>query len=85
MCSDLKLHEVPMIFYPFSLQDEMKRKQEEMSKSVLAAEQEITTLQSNNDSVKVCPNIECPIIGNTHFTCVTHCLVFVLTKKVENL
>lgn len=85
MCLDLKLHEVTMIFSPFSLQGEMKRKQEEMSKSVLAAEKEITTLQSNNDSVKVCPNIEGPIIGNSHFTSVTHCLVFVLTKKVQNL
>lgn len=63
----------------------MQRKQEEISQGVLAAEQEIMTLQSNNDSVKVCPNIEGPIIGNIHFTSVTHCLVFVLNKNVNSL
>lgn len=38
----------------FFLQAEMQRKQEEISRSVLAAEQEIIKLQSNSDSTKVC-------------------------------
>lgn len=32
----------------------MQRKKEEISQGVLAAEQEIMKLRSNNDSVKVC-------------------------------
>lgn len=68
-------------FFSFSLQAEMQRKQEEISQGVLAAQQEILTLQNNNDSVEVGPNIEGPIIGNTHFTRVTNCLAFDLTKK----
>lgn len=63
----------------------MQRKQEEISQAVSEAEQEIMTLQSNKESVKVCPDIERPIIGNTHFTSVTHCIVLAFTKKVESL
>lgn len=59
----------------------MQRKQEELSQGALAVEQEIMTLQSNNESVKVCPNIASPIIGNPHFSSDTHCLVFTLNTK----
>lgn len=64
----------------------MQMKKEEISQGVLAAEQEIMKLQSNNDLVKVC---NCQTLkrqeSKSHFTSFSHRLVFVLYQKCRKL